>query len=116
MIRSPWIAGKQFMASEEQRLSIGKVDRLSRLVLDWIVLRCLSNKPLHIQEIVMKSGIASPATIHKSLDTLLRAKLIELTIDAADLRRRQVTPSALAIDEIRMLDRAFRLWSKKNLD
>lgn len=108
-----WIATKQFMAAEEQKLTVGALDRLSREFLDWIMVRCQSEEPLHIQEIVMQSDIASPATVHKSIGILQQVKLIEVEVDPADHRRRSVVPTALALKELRSLDTAFQTWAKK---
>ncbi|WVN42335.1 hypothetical protein AOB54_02860 [beta proteobacterium MWH-UniP1] len=108
-----WIAAREFMKAQEQEFTLGKLDRLSREFLDWIVLRCQSNEPLHIQEIVMGSAIASPATVHKCVDTLYHEKLIDLTIDKSDHRRRIVRPTALALRELTALDAAFQGWLKK---
>lgn len=112
---SRWIAAKQFMAQEQQKLVLGKLDRLSREFLDWIVMRCQSEKPLYIQEIVMESDIASPATVHKSIDILGNAGLIDLVVDETDHRRRLVKPTGLAFDELRSLDRSFQAWVKKSI-
>jgi hypothetical protein len=108
-----WIDAKQFIAAEEQKLTVGALDRLSREFLDWIVVRCQSEEPLHIQEIVMESDIASPATVHKSINILQQAKLIDVEVDPADHRRRSVVPTALALKELRSLDTAFQAWTKK---
>jgi hypothetical protein len=110
---SAWIAAKRFIAAEEQKLALGKLDRLSREFLDWIVVRCQSEEPLHIQEVVMESNIASPATVHKSIKALHEASLIEVEVDPSDHRRRTVVPTALALSELRALDKAFHGWVKR---
>jgi DNA-binding MarR family transcriptional regulator len=111
---SRWIAAKQFMAAEQQKLAVGKLDRLSRDFLDWIVVRSQMEKPLHIQEIVMESDIASPATVHKSIDVLENAKLIDVVIDETDQRRRLVRPTALALEEVKALDKSFQAWIRRS--
>jgi hypothetical protein len=108
-----WIAAKQFMAAEEQKLTLGKLDRLSREFLDWVAVRCQSIEPLYIQEIVMESDIASPATVHKSIKILQQAKLIVVEVDPSDHRRRSVAPTALALDELKTMDKIFQNWVKK---
>lgn len=112
---SRWIAAKQFMAAEQQKLVLGRIDRLSRDFLDWILVRSQLDKPLHIQEIVMESDIASPATVHKSIDVLVRVKLIDVIIDQTDHRRRLVRPTALALEELKTLDKSFQAWIRKSI-
>ncbi len=109
---SPWLTSKRFMAAEEQKLSLGKLDRLSREFLDWIVVRCQSEEPLHIQEVVMESNIASPASVHKCITALHEANLIEVEVDPSDHRRRTVTPTALALSELRAQQGASSLAEK----
>jgi DNA-binding PadR family transcriptional regulator len=107
------IATKQFIDAREKEFVVGKLDRLSREFLDWIVVRCQSDEPLHIQEIVMHSSISSPATAHKSINRLHKENLIEVEVDPTDHRRRTVAPTALALDELQALDRALKAWLKR---
>lgn len=111
--KSSWTAVNQFMKTEEGKLTLGNLDRLSRELLQWIVSRCQSDELLHVQEIVAKSEVASPATVHKCIDVLRRAKLISVEQDKSDQRRRVVTPTRLGLAELRALDKAFESWVKK---
>ncbi len=108
-----WIAVNEFIKTEEGKLTLGKLDRLSRQLLQWIVVRCQSDELLHIQEIIAHSEVASPATVHKCIDVLRRAKLISVEADKSDQRRRVVTPTRLGITELRALDKAFESWVRK---
>jgi hypothetical protein len=108
-----WISAKQFMSQEQQKLTLGSIDRLSRELLDWIMVRAQSEQELFIQEIVMESEIASPATVHKSLDVLSNAGLIELAVDESDHRRRLVRPTDLALEELKALEKSFQAWIRK---
>jgi hypothetical protein len=89
------IAIKQFMAAKEKEFVVGKLDRLSREFLDWTVVRCQSDEPLHIQEIVMHTNIASPATTHKSISTLYEEGTwgINFPLIINDLRPQKTTSS-----------------------
>ncbi len=107
---SSWAKAKRFMAAEEKKLNLACLDGLGRDYLDWIVERCKTSTPLHVQEIITQSDLASPATAHKYLQALQRAKLISVVVDKEDLRRRIVLPTPLALREIKAVDDAFKVW------
>ncbi|MBU3725008.1 MAG: hypothetical protein FGM18_05785 [Burkholderiaceae bacterium] len=89
-----------------------KIDPISQRILEWIAIRNKMEAPLHVQEIIMKSQVASPATVHKSLSALEYRGLITITIDANDTRRRIVTATAAAEKLLSKLSRGVEAWAK----
>jgi DNA-binding MarR family transcriptional regulator len=86
------------------------LDSLHQGLLEWIMLRTQENTPLYIQEIVLRSEIASPATIHKIMSNLEAHGLILLTVDVQDARRRRVTTSTKASRRLISLSKSVDQW------
>jgi DNA-binding MarR family transcriptional regulator len=111
---SSWAKAKRFIAAKEKKLNLARLDGLGRDYLDWIVERCKTHTPLHVQEIVTQSGVASPGSAHKYIHVLQRAKFIVILVDKEDLRRKIVRPTPLALREIKAVDQAFKVWIKRH--
>jgi len=107
-----WIALRALLDSLESESEYSKLDIISQRLLEWISVRNRKDSPLHVQEIVMKSQIASPATVHKTLSLLEQRGLITVTIDAHDSRRRivAVTPHAERI--LSKLSKGVETWAR----
>ncbi len=105
-----WIDLRRKLAELEETSSYAGLDTLTQRLLEWIHTRTRSGDVLYVQEIVMQSGVASPATIHKGLVLLERAKLICLRVDADDARRRIVTPTGRADAMLDELARGLGEW------
>lgn len=105
-----WIDLRRKLAELESQTSYGKLDALTQRLLEWIHMRTGSEELLYVQEIVMQSGVASPATIHKGLVSLERAKLISLRVDADDARRRIVAPTSRADAMLSELAQGLESW------
>jgi len=90
-----WTEVMAILAKVEKDSGYANVDSLSQRLLEWIFVNS-SEEDLFIQTIVMTSGVASPATIYKSLAVLEREGLISLTVDQDDQRRRIVKPTSRA--------------------
>jgi DNA-binding MarR family transcriptional regulator len=101
-----WFVLREFLDSLDSETEFGSLDLLSKRLLEWIAVRSRDNAPLYIQEIVMKSQVASPATIHKVLSNLERMDLIVMTIDVEDTRRRIVGITVRAHKLFTQLSRA----------
>ena len=56
----------------------------------------LQNTPIRVRELIDMSQIASPATIHKIMKSLIAQKWLELKEDATDKRVKYLAPTALA--------------------
>ena len=105
-----WIDLRRKLADLESQTSYDKLDALTQRLLEWIHMRTGSGELLYVQEIVMQSGVASPATIHKGLVSLERAKLISLRVDADDARRRIVAPTIRADAMLGELAQVLETW------
>ena len=107
-----WIALRALLDSAEKDAGYHELDAISQRMLEWIAVRKQNNAPLYIQEIVMKSGVASPATIHKSIALLERLGYLSVTVDGSDTRRRLIQLTAQAERVLRKLSSEVDSWAK----
>lgn len=111
-----WFSLRALLDSLDSETEFGHLDSLSKRGLEWIAVRSRDDAPLHVQEIVMKSQVASPATIFKVLSNLERMDLIEITIDVRDTRRRVVKITTRADKLFTRLSKAVDSWRRMPLD
>lgn len=107
-----WIALRALLDSAEKDAGYHEIDAISQRMLEWIAVRKQSDAPLYIQEIVMKSGVASPATVHKSIALLERLGYLSVTVDGTDTRRRVIQLTAQAERVLRRLSSEVDSWVK----
>lgn len=107
-----WISLRTLLDSLLSETEYGRLDLISQRLLEWISERNRRSDPLHVQEIVLKSEIASPATIHKSIALLEESGLITVNIDPHDSRRRIVLVTAHAEKLLTKLSKAIDSWAK----
>ena len=107
-----WISLRTVFDSLQSETDYSRIDVISQRLLEWISLRNLRADPLHVQEIVLKSEIASPATIHKSIALLEERGLITVNIDPHDSRRRIVLITAHAEKLLHKLSKGVESWAK----
>jgi DNA-binding MarR family transcriptional regulator len=107
-----WIALRALLDSLESQTEYKKLDASSQRLLEWIAVRVQKEAPLHIQEIILRSEVASPATVHKLLATLEHAGLISMSVDASDSRRRIVQITTQASRLFSKLDKGLEAWAK----
>jgi DNA-binding MarR family transcriptional regulator len=107
-----WISLRTVLDSLQSETDYSRIDVISQRLLEWIFLRNLRADPLHVQEIVLKSEIASPATIHKSIALLEERGLITVNIDPHDSRRRIVLITAHAEKLLHKLSKGVESWAK----
>lgn len=88
------------------------LDVRSQRLLEWIVTNYSAQQPIFVQHVVMKSGVASPATIHKGLAILEREGLISVTVDSEDSRRRIVAPTDRARKLLAKLSQKVKVWAE----
>jgi DNA-binding HxlR family transcriptional regulator len=88
------------------------IDERSQRLLEWIVAHYDADRPMFVQTIVMKSDVASPATIHKGLAILERQNLIQVEIDPQDTRRRIVSPTERARKLLGKLSHRVKAWAE----
>jgi DNA-binding MarR family transcriptional regulator len=107
-----WISLQAVLESLQSETDYGQLDVISQRLLEWISVRNRKTDPLHVQEIVLKSEIASPATIHKSIALLEERGLITVNIDPHDSRRRIVLITAHAEKLLIKLSKGVESWAK----
>lgn len=107
-----WVSLRQFLDEIESETEYGNLDRTHQRLLEWIAIRGQRDAPLHIQEIVMKSRVASPATIHKVLSNLELLDFISLSVDAEDSRRRIVKITPRTDRLFSKLSKAVESWGR----
>jgi DNA-binding MarR family transcriptional regulator len=107
-----WIALRALLDSLELQTEYKNLDASSQRLLEWIAVRVRKEAPLHIQEIILRSEVASPATVHKLLATLEHAGLISVTVDVSDSRRRIVQITTQASRLLGKLDKGLETWAK----
>ena len=106
-----WIALRALLDSLESQTEYKKLDASSQRLLEWIAVRVQKETHLHIQEIILRSEVASPATVHKLLATLEHAGLISMSVDASDSRRRIVQITTQASRLFSKLDKGLEAWA-----
>jgi DNA-binding MarR family transcriptional regulator len=106
-----WIALRNLLDSLEHETSYHKLDSVAQRVLEWVYIRSQSNEPLFVQEIIVRSGIASPATLHKSIACLRDEGFLELSIDTHDARRRRVQITDLCHQVMSELSTGIISWA-----
>ncbi len=107
-----WISLRTLLDNLDSETEFGNLDPFSQRALEWIAIRNQSDDPLYVQEIVMKSQIASPATVHKVISNLERAGMISITTDTEDTRRRVVKITARADKLFSQLSKVVEAWRR----
>jgi DNA-binding MarR family transcriptional regulator len=107
-----WIALRALLDSLESQTEYKNLDASSQRLLEWIAVRVQKEAPLHIQEIILKSEVASPATVHKLLTILEQEGLISMSVDVSDSRRRIVQITTQASRLFSKLDKGLETWAK----
>ena len=106
-----WISLRNLFDNVTSGTEYDGLDLISQRLLEWIAVRNLTGTPLYVQEIVMKSEVASPATVHKSIAILEDSGLITLRMDHEDSRRRIVKISLQAERLLSKLSRGVEVWA-----
>ena len=82
------------------------VDRVAVALLDEI---CLCDvEPLTVTEAMSLAAVASPATIHRKIDELIAAGLIEHKQEGGNQRTKFLVPTMKALDHYAKLGAAIR--------
>jgi len=87
------------------------LDDRSQRLLEWIVVNYAPDQSMFVQTIVVKSQVASPATVHKCLSILEREGFILLEVDPRDTRRRIVSPTDRARKLLSRLAKRVNAWA-----
>jgi hypothetical protein len=76
--------------------SLQAIDATAMLLLNEIAVRNLEGKTITVTEVMTISTIASPATIHRKLDELREAGLIEQIFEGNNRRTKYLVPTKTA--------------------
>ena len=83
-------------ALETNKQSMKYVDSTAMLLLNEIAIQHFDEKPLTVSQAMQLAAIASPATIHRKLDELREAGLIDLTFEGKNRRTKYLIPTKAA--------------------
>jgi DNA-binding MarR family transcriptional regulator len=77
---------------------VSGLDETTKHLLRVIGLHHAQGQPLTVTQAMALSAIASPATIHRKLDTLRELDLIEQTFEGSNRRTKYLSPTQTAHD------------------
>ena len=80
-------------AVEIQNTPVKNIDSTALLLLNEISVQHLDDKNITVTEAMLLSNIASPATIHRKLDELREAGLIEQVFEGKNRRTKFLVPT-----------------------
>jgi len=106
-----WLNLRQLLDVVNADTDFKSIDERSQRLLEWIVAHYSPDRPMFVQTIVMKSDVASPATIHKGLAILEREGMITVKVDSEDTRRRIVSPTERAKKLMAKLSQRVKAWA-----
>lgn len=106
-----WLNLRQLLEVVNHDTEFKLLDERTQRLLEWIVTNYSDKRPTYVQTIVMKSEVASPATIHKGLAILEHEGLISMKVDPTDTRRRIVSPTDRARKLMARLSDRVRQWA-----
>ena len=75
---------------------VAHVDQTAKQLLQLIALRHEQGKAMTVTEAMAMASIASPATVHRKLDDLREAGLIEQTFEGKNRRTKYLVPTKVA--------------------
>ncbi len=107
-----WLNLRELLEAINTETDLKDLDSRTQRLLEWIVTNYSADRPIFVQHIVMKSDVASPATIHKGLAILEREGLISVKVDSADSRRRIVAPTDRARKLMANLSQKVKVWAE----
>ena len=113
MKTNAWLEVRQFIQEAIRDSEFAQLDDISLRLLDWVVVQnSRTAAPLYMQSLVLRANVASPATIYKSVSKLMDQRMIEVTVDPEDTRRRIVRPSPTTLKLMDRLGSRTDAWIK----
>lgn len=109
-----WFSLRSVLDEMITRTDYRVLDSTSQRLFEWIYLRCKQSRPLHAQEILYDSKVASHATIHKCLVSLETIGLIVIEVDPKDTRRKIITTTQRADQLVAELSAGVQTWVQSN--
>ena len=102
--KNAWLELRTFLKSATSITGFDELDYLTQRLLEWIVIYSAECNVIYIQTVIMKSGVASPATLFKNLDLLEYTGFIDISVDKLDSRRRIISLTPKATKLFKKLD------------
>ncbi len=112
-VAKTWLSLQQLLEQLESTSDYKAIDSINQRLLEWIYRQVTKGEVLYVQTIVMKSEVASPATIHKGLAILEEHGLISVKVDPTDTRRRIVRTTDRTERLMRKLSESVTAWAKE---
>ena len=81
---------------ETQNTAVINIDSNALLLLNEIALQHLAEKPLSVTHAMALKKLASPATLHRKLDELREAGLVDQVFEGKNRRTKFLVPTKLA--------------------
>lgn len=105
-----WFALRSVLDEIVNTTDYKSLDPLTQRLFEWIYLRCKEDRPLHTQEILYDSKVASHATIQKNISLLEKVGLINISSDLKDSRRKIITVTSKAHQLVATLSQSVQSW------
>jgi DNA-binding MarR family transcriptional regulator len=84
--------------------ALNSIDFTAQKMLDQIVINNQIGHPLTVTDAMFLSTLGSPATLHRKLDNLRRAGLLEMIFKGNDRRTKYLIPTEITSNYFQLLD------------
>lgn len=109
-----WFSLRSVLDEMITKTDYRSIDSTSQRLFEWIYLRCKQNRPLHAQEVLYDSKVASHATIQKCIFSLEKIGLITISIDPKDTRRKIIATTSRADQLVAELSAGIQTWAQSH--
>ena len=92
---------------QAQNTAVRNIDSNALLLLEEITVQNLDGKTLTVTQAMVLKKIASPATLHRKLDELREAGLIESVFEGMNRRTKYLKPTKVADSYFGMMSKAI---------
>ncbi len=111
MGKNIWFELRAFVKRAVRESELHALDANSFALLEWVVDQTQNQKdPIFMQQLVMESKVASPATTLKCVGLLEDADLVSVTTDPKDARRKMIRPTRRALAAMDALGQKTEAW------
>jgi len=109
--RNLWFELRAFVKCAVRESELHALDANAFALLEWVVDQTQTQKdPIYMQQLVMESKVASPATTLKCVGLLEDADLVSVRTDPKDARRRIIRPTRHALEAMDALGEKTEAW------
>ena len=92
---------------QAQNTAVRNIDSKALLLLEEITVQNLDGKTLTVTQAMVLKKIASPATLHRKLDELREAGLIDQVFEGKNRRTKYLKPTKIADSYFGMMSKAI---------